>query len=77
MISFTYLFCFNCYDIIHNINIGGTKMHKLKLKNINNPFEMRQGEKIVDLDRYVEVLKENNISFTKEQYEEAKKNLGK
>ncbi|SCJ99186.1 Uncharacterised protein [uncultured Clostridium sp.] len=52
-------------------------MHKLKLKNINNPFEMRQGEKIVDLDRYVEVLKENNITFTQEQYEEAKKNLGK
>lgn len=52
-------------------------MHKLKLKNINNPFEMRQGEKIVDLDRYVEVLKENNISYTQEQYEEAKKNLDK
>ena len=52
-------------------------MHKLKLKNINNPFEMRQGEKIVDLDKYVEVLKENNISYTQEQYEEAKKNLDK
>ncbi len=52
-------------------------MHKLKLKNINNPFEMRQGEKIVDLDRYVEVLKENNIPYTQEQYEEAKKKLGK
>ena len=53
------------------------KMHKLKLKNINNPFEMRRGETIVDLDRYVEVLKENNIPFTQEQYEEAKKNLDK
>lgn len=52
-------------------------MHKLKLKNINNPFEMRPGETIVDLDRYVEVLKENNIPFTQEQYEEAKKNLDK
>ncbi|MDU6340686.1 MAG: hypothetical protein E6583_05065 [Clostridium sp.] len=52
-------------------------MHKLKLKNINNPFEMRRGETIVDLDRYVEVLKENNIPFTQEQYEEAKKNLDK
>lgn len=52
-------------------------MLDLKLKNINNPFIMRQCEKIVDLDRYVEVLKENNISFTKEQYEEAKKNLDK
>ena len=52
-------------------------MHKLKLKNINNPFEMRQGEKIVDLDKYVEMLKRNNISYTHEQYEEAKKNLNK
>lgn len=53
------------------------KMHKLKLKNINNPFEMRRGETIVDLDRYVEMLKRNNISYTQEQYEEAKKNLDK
>lgn len=52
-------------------------MHKLKLKNINNPFEMRRGETIVDLDRYVEMLKRNNISYTQEQYEEAKKNLDK
>ncbi|MBC5627274.1 hypothetical protein H8S20_00045 [Clostridium sp. NSJ-6] len=52
-------------------------MHKLKLKNINNPFEMRQGEKIVDLDKYVEMLKRNNISYTQEQYEEAKKSLDK
>lgn len=50
-------------------------MHKLKLKNINNPFEMRRGETIVDLDRYVEMLKRNNISYTQEQYEEAKKNF--
>lgn len=50
-------------------------MYKLKLKDINNPFKTRQGVKIVDLDRYVEVLKENNIPFTQEQYEEAKKNL--
>ncbi|WP_368263416.1 hypothetical protein [Clostridium disporicum] len=52
-------------------------MHKLKLKDINNPFKMRQGEKIINLDRYVEMLKENNITFTQEQYEEAKKNLDK
>lgn len=50
-------------------------MLDFKLKDINNPFKTRQGETIVDLDRYVEVLKENNISFTQEQYEEAKKNL--
>lgn len=41
----------------------------------NNPFKMRKGETIVNLDRFVEMLKENNISFTKEQYEEAKKHL--
>ena len=48
-----------------------------KCYDINNPFKMRKGETIGDLDRYVEVLKENNITFTKEQYEEAKKNLDK
>ena len=46
-----------------------------KRNDKDNPFIMRQGETIVDLDRYVEVLKENNIPFTQEQYEEAKKNL--
>lgn len=52
-------------------------MSSLKLYDVNNPFVMRPGEKLVDIDRYVEVLKENNIPFTKEQYEEAKKNLDK
>ena len=52
-------------------------MLDFKLKDINNPFEMRQGETIINLDRYVEVLKGNNIPFTNEQYEEAKKNLDK
>lgn len=50
-------------------------MLNFKLKDINNPFKTRQGETIVDLDKYIEVLKENKISFTQEQYEEAKKNL--
>lgn len=50
-------------------------MINFKLKDINNTFKTREGETIVDLDRYVEVLKENNIHFTNEQYEEAKKNL--
>lgn len=40
---------------------------------VDNPFKTRQGETIVDLDRYVQSLKENNIPFTKEQYEEAKR----
>ena len=35
---------------------------------------MRKGETIVNLDKYVEDLKRNNIPFTKEQ---AKKNLDK
>ena len=49
-------------------------MHKCY--EIDNPFKMRKGERIVDLDRYVEALNENNISFTQEQYEEAKKESG-
>lgn len=52
-------------------------MYKWKPNNINNPFKMRPGEKLVDLDKYIEVLKEHNILFTQEQYEEAKKNLAK
>ena len=48
-----------------------------KCYDIDNPFKMRKGETIVDLDRYIQSLKENNIPFTQEQYEEAKKNLGK
>lgn len=52
-------------------------MLDFKLKDINNPFETRQGETIVDLDKYVQSLKENNIPFSKDQYEEAKKNLDK
>lgn len=38
----------------------------------DNPFKMRKGETIVDLDKYLQFLKENNIPFTQEQYEEAK-----
>ena len=41
----------------------------------NNPFKMRKGETIVNLGKFVENLRENNISFTQEQYEEAKKHL--
>lgn len=50
-------------------------MLDFKLKDINNPFQTRQGETIVDLDRYVQALKENNIPFTQEQYEESKKRI--
>lgn len=41
-------------------------MLDFKLKDINNPFQTKQGETIVDLDKYIEVLKENKISFTQE-----------
>lgn len=46
-----------------------------KCCDINNPFKTRKGEMIIDLDKYSEMLKENGVSFTKEQYEEAKKEL--
>lgn len=52
-------------------------MYRWQPHDINNPFITRPGEQIVDLDKYVELLKENNISFSKEQYEEAKKELEK
>ena len=45
--------------------------------DLDNPFKMRKDETIVDLDKFVEDLKRNNIPFTQEQYEEAKKNLDK
>ena len=52
-------------------------MFELKLPDINNPFKTRLEERIVELDKYVEMLRRNNIPFTQEQYEEAKKNLDK
>jgi cbb3-type cytochrome oxidase cytochrome c subunit len=52
-------------------------MYKWNFKNPNNPFLMREGEKISNLEKYVELLKKNNIPFSEEQYEEAKKELHK
>lgn len=52
-------------------------MYKWKPHDINNLFKTRQGEKIINLNRYVEVLKENNIPFSEEQYKEAKNELHK
>ena len=49
----------------------------MKPYDTNNPFKTRQGKKITNLDRYVEVLKENNIPFSDEQYKEAKNELYK
>lgn len=52
-------------------------MYKWKPHDINNPFKTRPGEKLTDLDKYVELLKKNNIAYTQEQYEEAKNNMDK
>ncbi|WP_294196936.1 hypothetical protein [uncultured Clostridium sp.] len=52
-------------------------MYKWKPRDINAPFKTRKGEKITDIDKYAEMLKKNNITFTKEQYEQAKKELDK
>ncbi|MGY5241173.1 hypothetical protein [Clostridium tertium] len=52
-------------------------MYKWEPYNLNNPFITRQGESIVDLAKYSEVLKKNNIPFTEDQYNEAKKKIDK
>ena len=38
-------------------------MYEWKPKDLNNPFKMRKGERIVDLEKYVGLLKKNNIPF--------------
>lgn len=50
-------------------------MYKWKPHNINDPFKTREGESIVDLDKYVEILRKNNISYSEEQYNETKKGI--
>lgn len=50
-------------------------MYEWKTKDLNDHFEMRKGERIVDLEKYVGLLKKNNISFTNEQYEAAVKKI--
>lgn len=50
-------------------------MYNWKPHDINNPFKTRKGERIVDLNKYIKVLNENNIPFTKEQYENAIKEI--
>ena len=50
-------------------------MYNLKLKELGNPFKMREGEKIIDIEKYVEMLKEHNITFTDEQYKDAIKEM--
>lgn len=52
-------------------------MINIKLKNSNNPFEMRDGEKIINLEKYIENLERCNIKYSKEQYEKAKRELEK
>lgn len=36
---------------------------------------MRKGETIVDIEKYVDMLKQNNIIFTDEQYKDAIKEM--
>lgn len=50
-------------------------MYEWKPKDLNDPFKMRKGERIIDLEKYVRLLKKNNISFTDEQYEVAVKEI--
>lgn len=50
-------------------------MYEWKPKDLNNPFKMRKGERIVDLEKYEGLLKKNNIFFTDEQYEAAVKKI--
>ena len=50
-------------------------MYEWKPKDLNNPFKMRKGERIVDLEKYVGLLKKINIPFTNEQYEAAVKKI--
>lgn len=44
-----------------------------KRNDKDNPFIMRKGETIVDLDRYVESLKENNILLLKSNTKKQKR----
>lgn len=46
-------------------------MYNWKAKDLGNPFKMREGEVIVDIEKYVEMLKRHNIVFTDEQYKNA------
>lgn len=48
-------------------------MYKFKIKNLKKRFIMRKSKKISYIGKYVECLRRNNIKFTKERYEEAKK----
>lgn len=50
-------------------------MYDLKLKDLRNPFKMRKGETIVDIEKYIHMLKQNNIIFTEKQYKKAIKEM--
>lgn len=51
------------------------KMYNLKLRDLRNPFKMRNGETIIDIEKYVDILKQNKIIFTDEQYKDAIKEM--
>lgn len=50
-------------------------MYNLKLRDLRNPFKMRNGETIIDIEKYVDILKQNKIIFTDEQYKDAIKEM--
>ena len=43
-------------------------MYEWKPKDLNDPFKMRKGERIIDLEKYIGLLNKNNIYFITEQY---------
>ena len=50
-------------------------MYEWKPKDLNDPFKMRKGERIIDLEKYIGLLNKNNIYFITEQYEAAVKKI--
>ena len=50
-------------------------MYNWKIKELSNPFKMRKGETIVDIEKYLEMLKRHNIIFTDEQYKNGIKEM--
>ena len=50
-------------------------MYEWKPKDLNDPFKMRKGEIIIDLEKYIGLLNKNNIYFITEQYEAAVKKI--
>lgn len=52
-------------------------MYKWQPKDLKDPFKVREGEKIIDIEKYTNLLKEYNIPFTDKQYEDTIKEFNK